>query len=70
MKGSQLISLDRRAAPHNKPLNLTGRWSSQERNSAASSRLRREGRSWYSGDELDLLDLGSKAIPAGYGLIR
>ena len=38
--------------------------------SATSSRLRREGRSWYSGDELDLLDLGSEAIPAGYGLIR
>ena len=38
--------------------------------SATSSRLRREVRSWYSGDEPDLLDVGTMAIPAGYGPIR
>jgi len=34
------------------------------------SAFRREVRSWYSGDDLDLLRVATMASAAGYGLIR
>ena len=56
--------------PHNKPLNLTDSWQSWQRPPRPHLAFRREGRSWYSGGDLDFLGVAWPAKSAGYGPLR